>query len=1602
MAVFIRKFKEGGGATSSEQTPPTNNQTDNEVQVPKFRIGNHEVNTSDYADALANNFQHFYDTYEGTWTNREKQEIIREHKLFLQNLQAGNITGMNEDGTFEVLDPGYSGLDFSEGGVGKRYSFYAKQVAGAARPNYVKKEAKKKNTFTNTSILRDFYNSFFGGSEKPDYRSFYDLDQVVEGPDGKKVRGVKNRVNAILDLLNENYMSKYDDADESLGGITGATERVDRLRRALADGTLNNEDYAAAAALGLNLRGLLSTDANISFDENGNFSTSTESAPKTAGEQLREMLGGASETEEQLLNRIKGWDVNTNSSYRTKPMTNWSATDYLQRRMNARNENAEYLQRYYSTEFYPKFFQNLKVITPEYLSTHQNEVIGTWQGDQKLDDYVSLNLTLAIRNKLYNQSSLLPTEISNELNQIVGTSYWTVPGSFDEKTGTISLFDVNTGDYKRVSINNPNLKISIQGHTYTLMQDYLTSKGVKIAKYGAKLQLGGTLNGMVQPGVQEDKVAALSSLFAKPAETIKTPETTAQTQVATEPDIKAKQAEYLAQQGLNAADIRELTSAGLDLASLGAAYIPGYGTVASALTGLTSTGLHAYNLATDADGLTLGDIGETVGNVGLDLVGLIPGFGAGAKSGKILKTITKFAPILIGAFGVAQLPEAAASLKKLTTQGVSSLTVQDYRNLTNGIMAITGAIQYHGIAKPKAEAMSAANDRTVRQYGDMEVKIDGAKDNIKIESSELPEFKRKLESAGGNADAANRVLRESPSIRSEVKRRLGASATEEEIKAALDKITISKTPTATIAGKEVPLTSKSRGLEIKDEVVEGTSTLGNSLDERIFKWQQEKAEQLSDLKNPLKGFWKRRYGVVDTPEAPRAEAPVRESEARATETPKETPKAEEKPSTTGEKPAASEEKPVTESKKKYDVSEEFKSETVKQRAERILKEYESILTSAERNRIKGLARSKSKTSKALLEVENRLRSRKEGVSGAAKATEEASAKIGTSKKGSKLDLLISYKKQGGIVKAAPGTKFDTGVKRKSNSSWTKDVFSGYKNHILDRLSKEGDDYFLWLNEMQSRHSKIYNAAGGENGNWQKVAYRDPSNRVAQYQQDYRGGMDNSNVYNRYGTIKLPEGYNYNFNTTGIAPHQSERYDISGPRRTSGDWGSKDYLIDNLYSSITDDRRLLGRKGDWDENSEEFLNFKKELNDRGFDIYLDSENDNYYKLKKLPSRDPEASQPTEGTPQEEIPGNDNGDIDDGNDMDWDKAGYGVGDSGEGTKSKLDWYKYLPAALAWGRMMGDINSTNRRTKEYIDSLQAPLQQAYRFDRLVHGDYGTMKSYENAGAKVRALMNKAQTSNASLATLRQLEGISKANEYTLKGQLADNEMMHKTWEASAAEEKGNRERATQVANTNRTLMASLARDKAGIRAAAQAANQNSLDAWLMNYVEKPIQEEVNRRRAYQDYYDYISMGPMEYDFSTDAKILAWKDEYNSIKDSTKPEDIQRRKDIIREMDTYKKQKAASYRIGQLRKFRQLNPYIIQRVPFDYNSNNIDPGRMSYDVEVDKKGGSTDSYPAAVIRAKSRDNDRLIKQILEVIRNHKDLAKGVRMTDYSKYIVK
>jgi hypothetical protein len=43
---------------------------------------------------------------------------------------------------------------------------------------------------------------------------------------------------------------------------------------------------------------------------------------------------------------------------------------------------------------------------------------------------------------------------------------------------------------------------------------------------------------------------------------------------------------------------------------------------------------------------------------------------------------------------------------------------------------------------------------------------------------------------------------------------------------------------------------------------------------------------------------------------------------------------------------------------------------------------------------------------------------------------------------------------------------------------------------------------------------------------------------------------------------------------------------------------------------------LGRKGDWDENGEDFKNWQNDLRKSGWQMYLDK--DNYYKLRRLNS------------------------------------------------------------------------------------------------------------------------------------------------------------------------------------------------------------------------------------------------------------------------------------------------------------------------------------------------------------------------------------------------
>lgn len=139
-----------------------------------------------------------------------------------------------------------------------------------------------------------------------------------------------------------------------------------------------------------------------------------------------------------------------------------------------------------------------------------------------------------------------------------------------------------------------------------------------------------------------------------------------------------------------ATDIARISAAGMDVASALSAFVPVYGTAASAGTGLISS-LTNFGADMFDKSVSAGDMWKNLGtNIAMDAVGLVPGFGTAGKAGKITKTLIKYVPKIVTALSAANAlsPESRASWAKLTSN--ESLTVKDWQNIAAGCSALAG------------------------------------------------------------------------------------------------------------------------------------------------------------------------------------------------------------------------------------------------------------------------------------------------------------------------------------------------------------------------------------------------------------------------------------------------------------------------------------------------------------------------------------------------------------------------------------------------------------------------------------------------------------------------------------------------------------------------------------------------------------------------------------------------------------------------------------------------------------------------------------------------------------------------------------------------
>lgn len=140
-----------------------------------------------------------------------------------------------------------------------------------------------------------------------------------------------------------------------------------------------------------------------------------------------------------------------------------------------------------------------------------------------------------------------------------------------------------------------------------------------------------------------------------------------------------------------AEDYTRMAAMGQDIAGTVAALLPGYGTAASATLGTTAL---ATNFAADwmDDSVSRGEMWKNAGiNLGLGLVGLVPGLGLASKSGRWITTAAKWAPRILtmaAAGEVALSPEIRASVAKLNSN--ETLTVNDWKNIGFALSTVAG------------------------------------------------------------------------------------------------------------------------------------------------------------------------------------------------------------------------------------------------------------------------------------------------------------------------------------------------------------------------------------------------------------------------------------------------------------------------------------------------------------------------------------------------------------------------------------------------------------------------------------------------------------------------------------------------------------------------------------------------------------------------------------------------------------------------------------------------------------------------------------------------------------------------------------------------
>lgn len=339
---------------------------------------------------------------------------------------------------------------------------------------------------------------------------------------------------------------------------------------------------------------------------------------------------------------------------------------------------------------------------------------------------------------------------------------------------------------------------------------------------------------------------------------------------------------------------------------------------------------------------------------------------------------------------------------------------------------------------------------------------------------------------------------------------------------------------------------------------------------------------------------------------------------------------------------------------------------------------------------------------------------------------------------------------------------------KSTDPWHSSVGSLYENDVINWVLQNPDKWQT-INNFQRNHYNIY-SRNTDNGQIRSLIDTDLATK--NYQSD---------INRTFGFV----------NTKGISGAiASGRYNPN-ERPESGDRTEQSWKPEGLYGAYTDDRRLLGRKGDYDTGQLEML--AERLEPAGLEIYLDSDT-NYYMIRPIDEKlrgetvDETTGKPVErprvqtSIPQTNTP------------TDW------LSLRPRQKTNSPGWSDWLP--LTAKKIVDDlvaIRTGNLERQKVFPKVQAPHEQAKVTDA-----YAQRQLFEKQKAEVLHRSGYNPTSNLATNLQARTEGEKLASEITDKQVALKSQEFAET--SRLVQEVANRNKLAQVnaANQNNQINA------------------------------------------------------------------------------------------------------------------------------------------------------------------------------------------------------